>query len=100
VSNFINRIVQQYDFIDPMDLDTVLMRLFQAVKERSKRDAAPSPGQGLPRRLGAMAVHASALPDKQRPSLRTPAESRPCSMKHGQGNALLISKPKCENGPH
>jgi uncharacterized protein (DUF2336 family) len=100
ISELISRIVQQYDFIDPMDLDTVLMRLFQAVKERSKRDAAPSPGQGLPRRLGAMAVHASALPDKQRPSLRTPAESRPCSMKHGQGNALLISKPKCENGPH
>jgi hypothetical protein len=85
-----------------MDLDTVLMRLFEAIKAHGKRDqaAAASGMQTLPRRLGALEVHAPPQADKRRPSLRTPAEARPCSMKHGQGNALLISKPKCENGPH
>jgi uncharacterized protein (DUF2336 family) len=98
ISELISRIVQQYDFIDPMDLDTVLMRLFQAVKERSTRE--PVGRHSLPRRLGPRDVQSVPRPDKRRPSLRTPAEARPCSMKHGRGNALLISKPKCENGPH
>jgi len=106
ISELISRIVQQYDFIDPMDLDTVLMRLFQAIKERAKQEQPGATAQQTrPRRLGTLHVQSAALPDKRRPdkrrpSLRTPADARPCSMKLGQGNALLISKPKCENGPH
>lgn len=100
VSELISRIVQQYDFIDPMDLDTVLMRLFQAIKERTKRERPAAAERSLPRRLGTLDVQSMPRRDQRRPSLRTPAEARPCSMKHGQGNTLLVSKPKCENGPH
>ncbi|MEJ2121422.1 MAG: DUF2336 domain-containing protein [Alphaproteobacteria bacterium] len=103
ISALISRIVQQYDFIDPMDLDTVLMRLFQAVKKRSTHE--PAGKHSLPRRLGPLDVQSMPRPDrpqsaKRRPSLRTPDQARPCNMKHGQGNALLISKPKCEKSPH
>jgi len=101
ISELISRIVQQYDFIDPMDLDTVLMRLFQAIKAGAKKDAeAPAHANDTPR-LGSGDLPATPPAEKRRPSnLRTPAEARPCAMKLGQGNALLISKPKCEKRPH
>lgn len=103
ISALISRIVQQYDFIDPMDLDTVLMRLFQAVKAGARSSAEERSGEAAPGtpRLGMLDVHTPPPVDKTRPArLRAPAEARPCSMKHGKGNALLISKPKYDNGPH
>jgi len=108
IGNLISRIVQQYDFIDPMDLDTVLMRLFRAIREGEKGDAHPQAARTVPRlgtadlRVAARPadLHISARPDRRRPArLRTPAEAKPCSMKLGQGNSL-ITKQKCENGPH
>lgn len=105
IGDLIGRIVQQYDFIDPMDLDTVLMRLFQAIRDSEKGDAPrPETARKLPR-LGTAGLHITDRPDPSRPDrrrparLRTPAEAKPCSMKLGQGNALII-KQKCENGPH
>jgi uncharacterized protein (DUF2336 family) len=100
ISTLISRIVQQYDFIDPMDLDTVLMRLFQAIQRGAKTvkngDAA-APGAPRP---GMIDVRALQRKDKRRPErLRTPAEAKPCSIKHAKGN-LLIVKQKFENGPH
>jgi len=99
ISELISRIVQQYDFIDPMDLDSVLMRLFQAIKAGAAEDAeAPAHATA---RLGSLDLPTAPPAEKRRPAnLRTPAEARPCAMKLGQGNTLLISKPKCEKRPH
>ncbi|HUT48840.1 MAG TPA: DUF2336 domain-containing protein [Alphaproteobacteria bacterium] len=105
IGELIGRIVQQYDFIDPMDLDTVLMRLFQAIRDSEKGDRRrPEAARTVPR-LGTADLHISARPDASRPDrrrparLRMPAEAKPCSMKLGHGNTMII-KQKCENGPH
>jgi uncharacterized protein (DUF2336 family) len=100
ISELISRIVQQYDFIDPMDLDTVLMRLFQAVeagvpKDDPRRNFTP----GAPR-LRSVDVDIPQRPGQGRPArLRTPAEAKPCSTKTASGNMLIVKRP-CEQTPH
>jgi len=104
ISDLINRIVQQYDFIDPLDLDTVLIRLFQAIQDGAPRQ---SPAHERARRAGGGPAPAGRPPvarGERRPATRPrkPATSKPCGMTTGEGNALIVgprAKPKCDRGP-
>jgi uncharacterized protein (DUF2336 family) len=98
VSNFINRIVQQYDFIDPGDLDAVLIRLFQAARGdvSNQMYSAPEPAGDLARPsdrpCGPQAKQSSASP---LPGLFKPKKAQPT---FGRGNELIVSPRKRRAG--
>lgn len=90
VSDLINRVVQQYDFIDPGDLDTVLIRLFRAARDdvSNQEFAALEPASDLPRPTdrprGPQAKQSSTSPV---PRLFKTKKAQPTS---GRGNELIV----------
>jgi uncharacterized protein (DUF2336 family) len=94
-SDLINRVVQQYDFIDPGDLDTVLIRLFQAARgDISNQKLAPFElASDLPRPSdrprGPQAKPSSASPA---PGLSKTKKAQPT---FGRGNELIV-RPKTQ----